>query len=68
MTDGTTAFAFGPQIGLSPAKNTLLTLGYNVKGFRDADFSAARHTDAGVYAAVKVKLDSETFSFLGLGR
>jgi uncharacterized repeat protein (TIGR01451 family) len=68
LTDGTRAFAFGPQVGISPAKNTLLTLGYNVEGFRDADFSAARHTDRGFYAAVKVKLDSETFSFLGLGR
>ena len=65
---GTTSFAVGPQIGISPAKNTLLTLGYNIKGFRDADFSAARHTDEGIYASVKVKLDSETFSFLGLGR
>ena len=68
LSDGTTAFAYGPQIGISPAKNTLLTLGYNVKGFRDADFSAARHTDKGVYASIKVKLDSESFSFLGLGR
>lgn len=68
LSEGTTSFAMGPQIGFSPAKNTLLTLGYNIKGFRDADFSAARHTDQGIYAAVKVKLDSETFSFLGLGR
>ncbi len=68
MSDGTRAFAFGPQIGLSPAKNTLLTLGYNVKGYRDADFSAARHTDEGVYASVKLKFDSESLGFLGLGR
>ena len=68
LSDGTTAFAFGPKIGFTPARNTLLTLGYNVRGLRDADFSAARHTDEGIYAAVKVKLDSETFAFLGLGR
>lgn len=68
LADGTTAYAFGPQLGFSPAKNTLLTLGYNLKGFRDADFAAARHTDQGIYAAVKVKFDSETFAFLGLGR
>ena len=66
MSDGTTAFAIGPQIGISPARNTLLTLGYNIRGFRDADFSEARHTDEGVYASVKVKLDSDTFAFLGL--
>lgn len=68
MSDGTTAFAVGPQIGISPAKNTLLTLGYNIKGFRDADFSAARHTDEGIYASVRLKLDSDSFAFLGLGR
>ena len=68
LTDDTTAFAFGPQIGITPAKNTLLTVGYNVKGFRDADFSVARHTDDGLYAAVKIKFDSSSFGFLGLGR
>ena len=68
LTDDTTSFAVGPQIGISPARNTLLTLGYNIKGFRDPDFSAARHTDKGVYASVRVKLDSDSFSFLGLGR
>lgn len=68
LTDDTTDFTFGPQIGIAPAKNTLLTIGYNVKGFRDADFSATRHTDAGLYASVKIKLDSNSFGFLGLRR
>lgn len=68
VSDGATSFAIGPQIGISPAKNTLLTLGYNIRGFRDADFSAARHTDEGIYASVRVKFDSDSFSFLGLRR
>lgn len=68
LSDGTTAFAIGPQIGISPATNTLVTIGYNVKGFRDADFSAARHTDQGIYASVKLKFDSESLGFLGLRR
>jgi uncharacterized repeat protein (TIGR01451 family) len=68
LSDGTASYAFGPQLGISPAKNTLVTVGYNVKGFRDADFSAARHTDEGIYASVRIKFDSDSFSFLGLGR
>lgn len=68
VSDGTVSKAYGPQIGISPAKNTLLTVGYNAKGFRDPDFSAARHTDEGFYASVRVKFDSDSFSFLGLGR
>lgn len=66
LDDGTTSFAVGPQIGLVPAKNALVTIGYNVSGFRDRDFSAARNTDRGVYASVRLKFDADTFSFLGL--
>lgn len=68
LSEGTTSFAFGPQIGFNPADNTLVTLGYNVSGFRDPDFSAARHTDQGLFAAVRLKFDEDTFAFLGLGQ
>lgn len=68
MTDHTTNFAFGPQIGVTPTKNVLLTLGYNVIGFRDRDFSAARSTDEGVFATLRMKLDNDTLGFLGLRR
>ena len=68
LDEGTTSFAIGPQIGFSPAKDTLITVGYNVTGFRDPDFSAARHTDKGLFAAIRLKFDADSFSFLGLGR
>lgn len=67
LDEGTTSFAIGPQLGFSPAKDTLVTVGYNVTGFRDPDFSAARHTDKGLFAAVRIKFDADSFSFLGLG-
>ena len=41
---------------------------HNVVGFRDPDFGAARSTEKGVYAAIKIKLDENAFSFLGLNR
>ena len=68
LTDQTTNFSYGPQIGLSPSKDVLLLLGYNFSGYRDADFSAARSTDQGVFASVKLKLDAKSFGFLGLGQ
>lgn len=68
LDDHTTKFAFGPQLGISPAKDVLLTLGYNVTGFRDRDFSAARSTDKGVFATLRMKVDADTFGFLGLNR
>ncbi|GAA4036985.1 hypothetical protein GCM10022213_03150 [Parerythrobacter jejuensis] len=68
LDDGTTSFAIGPQIGFVPADGVLLTVGYNITGFRDRDFSAARNTDKGVFASIRAKIDADTFSFLGLGR
>ncbi|MDE2561736.1 MAG: DUF11 domain-containing protein [Sphingomonadales bacterium] len=66
--DGVTQFALGPTIGVVPARDVLLTVGYNVTGFRDRDFSASRNTSKGVFVALKAKFDTSTLSFLGLGR
>lgn len=68
LDGGTMSYAVGPQIGLVPADNMLLTLGYNFAGFRDADFTALRQSDSGIYAAVRLKFDADTLSVLGLGR
>lgn len=68
LEDDVTSFSYGPQIGFVPADGMLLTVGYNVEGFRDADFADARSTDKGLYASVRIKFDADTFSFLGLGR
>jgi hypothetical protein len=68
LSDGTTSFAAGPQIGFVPSKNVLVTVGYNVTGFRDRDFGAARSTNKGVFTTVRLKLDSQSLGFLGLGR
>ncbi len=68
LDDHTTKFAFGPQIGVSPSKDVLLTLGYNLTGFRDRDFSAARNSDKGLFATLRMKVDADTFGFLGLNR
>ena len=67
LADHTTLFAVGPQLGISPVKDMLLLLGYNFKGFRDRDFAAARNTDKGLYASVKLKVDADSLAFLGLG-
>lgn len=68
LDDNTASFAYGPTIGVVPVKGMLVTVGYNVEGFRDGDFSAARNTDKGVFAAVRMSFDADSFSFLGLGR
>lgn len=68
LEDDVTSFSYGPTIGFVPVEGMLLTLGYNVEGFRDGDFSAARNTDKGVFAAVRFKFDTQSFDFLGLAR
>lgn len=68
VQDGTTQFAVGPEVGFSPADNMVVSVGYNVSGFRDPDFAEARTTQRGLYATVRMKLDSDSFGFLGLGR
>jgi len=68
VEDKTAQYSYGPQIGISPTKDVLLLVGYNLTGFRDPDFSATRNTDQGLFATIKVKFDADTFSFLGLGR
>lgn len=66
LADGATRFAIGPQVGFVPAKDVLVTLGYNVAGFRDRDFAAARTTTQGVFATLKAKFDAGSLAFLGL--
>ena len=68
IEDGVTSFAFGPHIGFAPAENALLTVGYNIEGFRDEDFSAARETDKGLFASIRLKFDAGSLGFLGLDR
>jgi len=46
----------------------VLSVGYNLAGFRDHDFSAARSTDKGFFASFRMKFDSGSLDFLGLGR
>ena len=64
LRDETTSFSFGPSLGFVPTEGALLTLGYNIAGFRDNDFSAARETDKGLYASVRMKIDADSFAFL----
>ena len=65
-TDNTTQFSIGPSVGFVPVKNVLMMVGYNVKGYRDADFAAANNTAKGVFVSMRLKFDTSTFGFLGL--
>jgi hypothetical protein len=68
LRDGTSAFALGPQIGIAPARNAMVVIGYNATGFRDRDFAENRNTRKGLFASVKLKFESAMLAGLGGGR
>ncbi|GAA4038024.1 hypothetical protein GCM10022281_18390 [Sphingomonas rosea] len=57
---GTIDYLLGPSVGISPIRNSWISLGYNIKGFRDRDFSDARYTRAGPYVTLRFKFDQDT--------
>jgi hypothetical protein len=58
----TLAFSAGPSIGISPARDSWISIGYNVTGFRDRDFEEARYTRQGPYVTMRLKFDRTTFA------
>lgn len=63
---GVVRHGLGFDVGITPAANVWLSVGYNIVGFDDADFSASRHTSRGPYIAVRIKADQDTFKDLRL--
>ena len=59
-------YALGPSVGMQPFKNGWLVVGYNVAGFDDRDFAAARSTRQGAYASFRFKFDNGLLADLGL--
>jgi uncharacterized repeat protein (TIGR01451 family) len=62
------AYAVGPAIGISPLNNTYISVGYNVVGFNDKDFSDSRYTRKGPFVTLRLKFDQNSLAGLGLGR
>ena len=54
------ATSLGLSVGVTPFENGWISIGYNVTGFRDPDFSTHGHTDRGAFVQFRVKLDADT--------
>lgn len=57
---GTVNWLVGPSVGVSPAENLWLSVGYNVTGFDDRDFDDARYTRRGAFVKLRFKFDQDT--------
>src|SRR5205814_383917 len=53
--DSRVAYSVGPSVGVSPATNVWLSLGFNVFGYNDRDLSASNYTATGPYLRLRLK-------------
>ncbi len=60
------AYSGGPVLTVAPFKNSNISIGYNVVGFRDRDFEEARYTRSGPFITFKLKFDQNSLSGLGI--
>ncbi len=56
----TLSYAYGPSIGISPVDNVWISLGYNVVGFKERDFTAAEYSQQGAYLKFRFKFDQNS--------
>lgn len=62
----TQQYSAGVSVGLALFDRTWTSLGYNIVGFSDEDFSAAEYTSQGWYLKVRLRLDQDLMRrFLG---
>ncbi len=53
-------YGLGADVGHRVAKNAWLSIGYNLIGFHDADFTEARYTAQGPYLKFRIKVDQDS--------
>lgn len=59
---GARDYQLGVSVGVKLADNAWLSVGYNQRGFVDADFAGAEYRARGLYLNLRVKFDQDTFN------
>jgi len=57
---GQLSYSLGPSVGCNVVENAWLSLGYNLLGFQDKDFSAASFTAQGPFVQFRFKFDQNS--------
>ena len=60
-TENTTESLAGVSLGITPAKNAWVELGYNFEGFDDKDFDENNYKHKGVYLSFRYKFNQDSF-------
>lgn len=61
VNSGVRDYGMGASIGYNVMENTWLSLGYNVRGLNDRDFTAAAYRARGLFLTLRIKVDQDTF-------
>jgi len=61
-------YGLGLDVGFNVRDNMWVTLGYNVTGFHDSDFSDARYTAQGPFLRLSIKADQNTLKRISNNR
>lgn len=57
---GQYSYSYGPATGYNILDNIWVSVGYNLQGFQDRDFSSAAYTAQGAYVRFRMKFDQQT--------
>lgn len=58
---GVKSYGLGASVGYKVMENTWLSVGYNVRGLSDRDFTAAAYGARGLFITLRMKFDQDTF-------
>ena len=53
-------YSCGPSTGYNIFENAWVSVGYNIFGFEDKDFSSAAYTSQGPYVRFRMKFDQQS--------
>lgn len=56
-----TDYSMGPSLGYRPSQDMWISLGFNLSGFQEADFTDAEYQDEGWYLKFRLKFDQRDF-------
>ncbi|OIO68019.1 MAG: hypothetical protein CO186_10775 [Zetaproteobacteria bacterium CG_4_9_14_3_um_filter_49_83] len=61
LNSGVRSYSLGASIGYNVLENSWLSVGYNLRGLNDRDFTAAAYRARGPFVTLRMKVDQDTF-------
>ncbi|TAN52703.1 MAG: DUF11 domain-containing protein, partial [Methylococcaceae bacterium] len=68
LNSGVRDYGLGASVGYKVMDNMWLSVGYNVRGLNDRDFTAAAYRARGLFITLRMKVDQDTFGLNKRGK